>query len=841
MSFRIFAFLVFSVCIAQLWAQKVHLERAKFSTKWEDYGPRLVAGKLYCLSASFDGDSTMNDPYTFLPFSDVYLVKDSVLEHATFATHRFGDSTSMSSNFYDGPLSGNENIMFFTNNHGKEHNVRLGVFYAFKIENKWTDALVFPFNSLEYNVSHPFYDQKNGKLYFVSDKGSVEENQDIYVCSFDGKYFGVPAKVEATCSAFNEISPLVYNDILYFASNGFGSTGCYDLFKLEDGNVVSMGPEFNTDFDELTLMFDSDSSGYFASDRYSYGADDDIVRFVIIKERIEPEVNPVVQSLPISVSTNEDALQKLIAAKKNVDELKLKALQAGVSPDLFAFLNLALAQYEKNFPATYADKPVAELNNKTAELQTMAGLIEQQIAALKPKQSTIIAINDLAKTEQNMPVDIDILQNDKDPQGIMDRKSVDLDPNTPGLQKQMTTPQGKWVVQNDILNFEPALGFTGKASLPYTVKDQKGNPSQPALVTIEVQQKYARPVANNDQAKTNVNQPIQLMVAANDSCPDSPLDLSSIDLDPTSPGLQTQLNTPQGIWTVKEGKLTLVPTTNFKGMAYIPYSIKSSAGVESNVATVTVYVGDGLGATPLNAPIANNDLAQTPVNTPLRINPIQNDQDPQGQLNAASIDLNPNLPGLQAKITTPQGTWAATPDGKVDFIPVADFSGTAAIPYTVQNNAGLTSNVAMMAVQVNIPESKNIEPNQMSLETVNAIIDQSKIENIHFDFDSYRITPEYQTYMRGLSMLFNANPAWQIHLSGHTDSMGTAGYNIVLSKNRSIATKKFLISCGIAPERITYEYHGESKPITSNSTPEGRYQNRRVEFTVYLNGKSVFD
>jgi outer membrane protein OmpA-like peptidoglycan-associated protein len=89
--------------------------------------------------------------------------------------------------------------------------------------------------------------------------------------------------------------------------------------------------------------------------------------------------------------------------------------------------------------------------------------------------------------------------------------------------------------------------------------------------------------------------------------------------------------------------------------------------------------------------------------------------------------------------------------------------------------------------------------------------------------------------------LFSANPAWQIHLSGHTDSLGYYEYNIELSKNRSKSAKAFLESCGIAPERITYEFHGEDIHIATNSTPEGRYENRRVEIAVFLNGKTLYN
>ena len=128
--------------------------------------------------------------------------------------------------------------------------------------------------------------------------------------------------------------------------------------------------------------------------------------------------------------------------------------------------------------------------------------------------------------------------------------------------------------------------------------------------------------------------------------------------------------------------------------------------------------------------------------------------------------------------------------------------------------------------------NNNSQP--LQLDVINSIIDQSQIENIQFNFDSYEITPEYKTYLRGLSMLIKANPNWNIHLSGHTDNVGEDIYNVYLSEQRSISAKKFLVSCGIEEERLTYDFFGESKPVATNQTPEGRYKNRRVEIKALI-------
>lgn len=932
------------------YAQKLQLEKTCFSTKWEDWGPRIVGDKMYCLSASFACDSTMLDPYTQKPYSDLYVVKGCLLEPAIFTTKTFGAGTSMSSNFYDGQISGNNKTLFFTNNHGKEHNLRLGIFYAFNVDNKWTDAIVFPFNSLDYNVSHPFYDEKNGKLYFVCDKGSLlEKNEDIYVCTFDGKRFGSPTKVDAVNSPMNELAPLVYKDTLYFTSNGYNTMGGYDLFKLVNGKVVSMGPDFNSVHDDLAIMYDSDTSGYFTSDRYSSGADDDIIRFMITKQKETPVITVPKDSLQTLAALNtKEAIAKLVLTKNQIDSLRLVANEVGVSPDLFAFLNMTLAQYEKDFPQSMDGKSLNEINTKISELLTVIKLINQQIDIAKPKPietkpvAQLKANKDTGTTTENKPITIDIFANDSIGSGSYDLSSIDLDPTTPGIQQRIVTEQGTWQVQNGKVTFEPKDGFNGFANITYVVADNKGNLSNAALITIDVLPVISAPIAENDFAETKANKSITIAVTQNDLSAEGVLDLESIDLDPNTPGQQKTTTNSQGSWTVVKGAITYKPAQDFKGVAIMSYSIKNDAGIVSNVANVTVNVA----AEPISAlkVVANNDVATTKQGQAVDVPVLINDIDPEDVLDAASIDLDPttagvqllkptsqgtwsvangivtfrpapdfvgkanlttytvknkkgivsnvatisidvlevvsapvaqnaqrtakpglptvidiaaittdplvgidlntidldpNTPGNQQLITNAQGTWSVE-KGTVKFTAAKGFSGTATMPYTVKNTKGTLSNVALLSIDVpaiQVPATTN----NFELALINSIIDQSKIENIHFEFDKYAIIPEYQKYLRGLSMLFSANPEWLIHLSGHTDSLGTNAYNINLSKNRSESAKQFLVSCGIAAERITYEYHGEEIHIATNSTPEGRYQNRRVEIAVSLNGKKLYD
>jgi CshA-type fibril repeat protein len=377
------------------------------------------------------------------------------------------------------------------------------------------------------------------------------------------------------------------------------------------------------------------------------------------------------------------------------------------------------------------------------------------------------------------------------------------------------------------------------AIMSYSIQNDGGVVSNVANVTVNVAAEpvasAVKVIANNDVATTKQGQAVNIAVLTNDLDPEGALDPASIDLDPTTAGIQQLKPTSQGTWSVANGVVTFSPAPDFVGKANLTtYTVKNKNGVVSNVATISIDVLEVV-----SAPVAQNDQQTAKPGEPTLIDIATHSSDPLENIDLTTIDLDPGTPGIQQKITNAQGTWLVE-SGKVKFIAADGFSGTATIPYTVKNAKGTLSNVALLSVDVPKTELPANTAN-LELALINSIIDQSKIENIHFEFDKYAIIPEYQKYLRGLSMLFSANPEWQIHLSGHTDSLGTNAYNINLSKNRSESAKQFLVSCGIAAERITYEYHGEEIHIATNSTPEGRYQNRRVEIAVSLNGKKLYD
>ncbi|MDW8135143.1 MAG: OmpA family protein, partial [Bacteroidia bacterium] len=106
------------------------------------------------------------------------------------------------------------------------------------------------------------------------------------------------------------------------------------------------------------------------------------------------------------------------------------------------------------------------------------------------------------------------------------------------------------------------------------------------------------------------------------------------------------------------------------------------------------------------------------------------------------------------------------------------------------------------------------------------------LRNIFFDFDKATLRPESKAELERVYQLLMQNPNMKIRLAGHTDNVGSDEYNQRLSESRAKAVYEYLIQRGISPGRLSYVGYGESKPIDTNETEEGRQNNRRVELEI---------
>lgn len=92
--------------------------------------------------------------------------------------------------------------------------------------------------------------------------------------------------------------------------------------------------------------------------------------------------------------------------------------------------------------------------------------------------------------------------------------------------------------------------------------------------------------------------------------------------------------------------------------------------------------------------------------------------------------------------------------------------------------------------------------------------------------------PESEIELNKVLAFLQKNPSLKIEISGHTDNIGTAQYNLQLSENRAKSVYDYLVQHGIEAKRLSYKGFGYQKPLDSNDTEKGRANNRRTEMKV---------
>jgi VWFA-related protein len=112
-----------------------------------------------------------------------------------------------------------------------------------------------------------------------------------------------------------------------------------------------------------------------------------------------------------------------------------------------------------------------------------------------------------------------------------------------------------------------------------------------------------------------------------------------------------------------------------------------------------------------------------------------------------------------------------------------------------------------------------------------------RFDDILFSFGSTELSPRALTQLDTVLAILNSSRAVRVEVQGHTDSVGTAGYNLELSQKRANKVRDYLVKCGIDSSRALATGFGPQYPIASNGTEEGRAQNRRTEFIIVSKGE----
>ena len=109
---------------------------------------------------------------------------------------------------------------------------------------------------------------------------------------------------------------------------------------------------------------------------------------------------------------------------------------------------------------------------------------------------------------------------------------------------------------------------------------------------------------------------------------------------------------------------------------------------------------------------------------------------------------------------------------------------------------------------------------------------KTAFDNLEFETGKDVIKQESLPSLTELAEVLVKKTEWKLQIAGHTDNVGAAQGNLILSKKRAESVKRFMESKGVAGERLSVLYFGETQPIADNKTKEGRQKNRRVEMTI---------
>jgi OOP family OmpA-OmpF porin len=106
------------------------------------------------------------------------------------------------------------------------------------------------------------------------------------------------------------------------------------------------------------------------------------------------------------------------------------------------------------------------------------------------------------------------------------------------------------------------------------------------------------------------------------------------------------------------------------------------------------------------------------------------------------------------------------------------------------------------------------------------------VTNINFDVDHTDVRGDVRTRLSRVVQLLKEMPQIDVQIVGYTDDTGSAQYNLSLSLRRAESVRDYIVTRGIDHMRLSVAGRGKTEPLVSNSTPEGRAVNRRVEFVV---------
>ena len=323
--------------------KRYEIDKVQTNTKYSDFGPSYYMDKLVFASSSRDLKNFKSDNWNNLPYLNLYVA--DIDEYGALSNLKpLGGEINTKYHESSAVFTKDGKTVYFTRNNylngrretGKNRTLRLKLYRAEKDgDNSWTNVIDLPFNSKEYSVSHPALSKDEKRLYFASNMPGTFGRSDIwYVNILGNNRYSKPINLGESINtkARESFTFISENNNLYFASDGHGGSGGFDIFTThldEKGNfdkISNIGKPINSNQDDFGFIIkESEGTGYFSSNKDGGrgSIDDEIYHFVekcvitisgVVTDEITGELLPGTE---VSILDNNNKLLEKVAVGNN--------------------------------------------------------------------------------------------------------------------------------------------------------------------------------------------------------------------------------------------------------------------------------------------------------------------------------------------------------------------------------------------------------------------------------------------------------------------------------------------------------------------------------------------
>ncbi|SDX59092.1 hypothetical protein SAMN05444411_1071, partial [Lutibacter oricola] len=316
---------------------------------------------------------------------------------------------------------------------------------------------------------------------------------------------------------------------------------------------------------------------------------------------------------------------------------------------------------------------------------------------------------------------------DSDPNGTLDASTVSITTtgavDTTGdgdFDTLVVSGQGTWTLDEaGNITFDPVDGYIGNPTpINYTIEDDDGTVSNEATVTITYEQ--IPPVADDETAVTTINTPVTVDVLEGDVDPDgddSNLVITEVNGTPITEGATVTLADGTEV-TLTSGELVVTPPADSTDPISFVYTVEDEDGL-TDEGQVDITLTQ-------EPPVADDETAVTTINTPVTVDVLEGDVDPDGDdSNLVITEVNGTPITEGATVTLADGTEVTLTSGELVVTPPADSTDPISFVYTVEDEDGLTDEGQ---VDITLTQEPPVADDETAVTTINTPVTVDVLE-----------------------------------------------------------------------------------------------------------------